>query len=746
MTNLLAPRSRIPALIGTVALLSGVPAAIPASATPPIRAGVTVTAVPLTIDEGETLAVEAVYDETGGEPTGDFLFLFGDTSSDTVAPVDLDPTYRAATTHTFADDGEYVVIVRVPVGSATYRGVERVTVGDVSPVLDAIPDAIAGKGLDFDLEVSFTDPGVEEEHTITVDWGDGSSDVVGLDVGSRSLTVTHVYSRVGGPFAATVTVEDVGNGADSVESFGVTVAKACGGKPVTIDMRKLAVTTVTGTAGDDVILGTPGDDVIDGGDGNDTVCGKGGDDRIDGQGGNDDLRGGTGGDVLIGGDGDDELRGGPGTDHLDGDDGADYLDGGGHDDSVFGDAGNDILRGGYGNDRLIGGLGDDDLNGGGGNDEIRGAAGDDVLRGGNAADRLFGGTGDDVLLGGNGPDVLEGSSQNDVLHGGAGADDLDGGPGTDLLFVSEYPDRDTMDGGDGDDAVRVGKRGDLDGRIRYYATEAEALAFQGSYLLSGFTTYHSCCENRVVNIQLMADSVSGHIVMPGEAFSVNDVVGRRTEAKGYKPAGAIIEGYVQCCDFPENIGGGTSQFATTIYNAVFFSGMKDLEHQPHTAWFSRYPQGREATMGYPHPDVKFRNNTDHPMLITTHHDGYRGTSIGVKFWGDNERIEVTAGSRVLARYNKVVRWKINTGLSYCSYPGPEGNRSGAKRISIGTDGLTVEVYQYIDYPGGDRVTNTTRWRYVGNYEVWEYNPYAPAGGCGGDDGGGGGGGGGFIPN
>jgi hypothetical protein len=203
---------------------------------------------------------------------------------------------------------------------------------------------------------------------------------------------------------------------------------------------------------------------------------------------------------------------------------------------------------------------------------------------------LFGGTGDDVLLGGNGPAVLEGSSQNDVLHGGAGADDLDGGPGTDLLFVSEYPDRDTMDGGDGNDAVRVGKRGDLDGGIRYYATEAEALAFQGSYLLSDFTTYHSCCENRVVNIQLMADSVGGHIVMPGEAFSVNDVVGRRTEAKGYKPAGAIIGGYVQCCDFPENIGGGTSQFATTIYNAVFFSGMKDLEHQPHTAWFSRYPQ------------------------------------------------------------------------------------------------------------------------------------------------------------
>jgi len=93
----------------------------------------------------------------------------------------------------------------------------------------------------------------------------------------------------------------------------------------------------------------------------------------------------------------------------------------------------------------------------------------------------------------------------------------------------------------------------------------------------------------------------------------------------------------------------------------------------------------------------------------------------------------------------VVRWKINTALSYCSYPGPEGNESGAKRISIGTDGFTVEVYQHIDYPGGDRLTKTSRWRYSGNYEVWEYNPYAPAGGCGGG-GGDGGDGGGFIPS
>ncbi|MCJ7726189.1 MAG: hypothetical protein MUP76_07365, partial [Acidimicrobiia bacterium] len=73
----------------------------------------------------------------------------------------------------------------------------------------------------------------------------------------------------------------------------------------------------------------------------------------------------------------------------------------------------------------------------------------------------------------------------------------------------------------------------------------------------------------------------------------------------------------------------------------------------------------------------------------------------------------------------------NPGLNHCTYPGPQGNESRSKRISTGTDGFSIEVYQYIDYPNGDRETNTTRWRYAGNYEVWEYNPTPPSGGCGG---------------
>jgi hypothetical protein len=132
-----------------------------------------------------------------------------------------------------------------------------------------------------------------------------------------------------------------------------------------------------------------------------------------------------------------------------------------------------------------------------------------------------------------------------------------------------------------------------------------------------FTTYYNRCSDpcRVTNIRLIGEAVDGVVVQPGDIFSVNNRVGKRTVQKGYVAAGAIINGEVYCCDHPANIGGGTSQFATTLYNAVFFAGLDDVYHRPHSIWFSRYPMGREATLGYTSPDVRFKNDTDFPITI-----------------------------------------------------------------------------------------------------------------------------------
>lgn len=152
-------------------------------------------------------------------------------------------------------------------------------------------------------------------------------------------------------------------------------------------------------------------------------------------------------------------------------------------------------------------------------------------------------------------------------------------------------------------------------------------------LVAAYTTYHPAGEARTINIRLIADMVDGAVVPPGEVFSINAHVGERTEEKGFVRAGAIIRGVLSCCDHPINIGGGTSQFSTTLYNAAFFGAYEDVLHRPHSLYFSRYPVAREATLGFPWPDVRFRNDTAFPLTIRTEHTP---TSVTVKLYGDNE--------------------------------------------------------------------------------------------------------------
>jgi len=149
-----------------------------------------------------------------------------------------------------------------------------------------------------------------------------------------------------------------------------------------------------------------------------------------------------------------------------------------------------------------------------------------------------------------------------------------------------------------------------------------------NHLVAQFTTYYDCCQDRVVNIHTIADEVDGTIVGAGQTFSLNDHVGQRTLEDGYLPAGTIIAGEVE-----DTVGGGVSQFTTTMYNAVFWGGYEDVEHKPHSYYFSRYPEGVEATLNWRTPDLKFRNNTDYGILIDT---TYTDTSITVRMFGEND--------------------------------------------------------------------------------------------------------------
>jgi vancomycin resistance protein YoaR len=157
-----------------------------------------------------------------------------------------------------------------------------------------------------------------------------------------------------------------------------------------------------------------------------------------------------------------------------------------------------------------------------------------------------------------------------------------------------------------------------------------------------FTTYHPCCRPRVQNIHTIADIVKGAVVLPGETFSLNGYVGARDRGRGFVEAPMILDGR-----FVPAVGGGVSQFATTMFNAVFFGGFEDVAHKPHSYYISRYPAGREATVSSPEPDLKWRNDSPYGVLVTT---SYTAKSVTVTFWSTKRYdIESVSGPRTRIR-------------------------------------------------------------------------------------------------
>ena len=153
-------------------------------------------------------------------------------------------------------------------------------------------------------------------------------------------------------------------------------------------------------------------------------------------------------------------------------------------------------------------------------------------------------------------------------------------------------------------------------------------------LVGTFTTKHACCQGRVENIHRFAELMRGAVVEPGESLSLNGHVGRRTEEKGFVEGGFIEKGVLV-----DDIGGGVSQFATTIFNALMRAGMTIDEYQTHSLYLSRYPFGLDPTISYPNPDLKFTNPTPYGLLIWP---TYTDTSITVELYS-TRNVQVTIG-------------------------------------------------------------------------------------------------------
>ncbi|MFV8395749.1 VanW family protein [Corynebacterium hindlerae] len=154
----------------------------------------------------------------------------------------------------------------------------------------------------------------------------------------------------------------------------------------------------------------------------------------------------------------------------------------------------------------------------------------------------------------------------------------------------------------------------------------------GTFTTSGFSGPSG------VNIARTAEMVDGAIVAPGDTFSLNGWTGPRGAAQGFVESGIILNGRAD-----KAIGGGISQFATTLYNAYYFAGMEDVTHTPHSYYISRYPAGREATVYDGLIDLAFKNNSDYPVMITA---SVSGNSVTVALKGvKTVEVESVPGGR-----------------------------------------------------------------------------------------------------
>jgi vancomycin resistance protein YoaR len=141
-------------------------------------------------------------------------------------------------------------------------------------------------------------------------------------------------------------------------------------------------------------------------------------------------------------------------------------------------------------------------------------------------------------------------------------------------------------------------------------TTEEARAMKVTRLLASYTTAYSGSYDRIRNLQRAAELIDGTRLAAGKTFSFNEVVGPRTAKRGFYLAPAIIEG-----EFKDELGGGVSQVATTIFNAAWEAGVKISARTAHSLYISRYPLGRDATVNYPDVDFKFVNDTKNWLVV-----------------------------------------------------------------------------------------------------------------------------------
>ena len=231
--------------------------------------------------------------------------------------------------------------------------------------------------------------------------------------------------------------------------------------------------------------------------------------------------------------------------------------------------------------------------------------------------------------------------------------------------------------------------------------ENMGLAALGSQFVTYFDPRN---ESRANNIALAAKLVDGSVVDPGETFSLNAAMGPRTANRGFDYAPVIAADNV----LRQGVGGGICQYATTLFNAVFFAGLPVVERRAHSLYISHYPIGRDATVAWGAIDFKFKNDTGKSLMIRSWIDG---GALTVALVGKTGR-KVTYATSAFYDIRRPAHGKSNPRVIYDGDLGP-----GVIRWEKGIAGQSVRVERTVKDGSGKVLFRDT---FVSRYEPLDW--------------------------
>ena len=203
------------------------------------------------------------------------------------------------------------------------------------------------------------------------------------------------------------------------------------------------------------------------------------------------------------------------------------------------------------------------------------------------------------------------------------------------------------------------------------------------------TKYMTSNVPRSANVELAAKFINNTILLPGEEFSYNTVVGKRTAERGFRAA-SVYENNKMV----DGLGGGICQTSSTLYGAVLYADLEVVERHEHSLEVTYAPLGMDATVAYGSLDFRFKNNTDAPLKISS---SWGGGTVSVKILGTK------------ANKNRKVDIKTTT-ISTTPYGVTEIQDetlpAGKKEVDApGFKGHVVDTYKII-YEDGKEISNT----------------------------------------